>query len=186
VLLTQTGVIPILRPNSAFHRTTLEANAGAARFYGSNHFRWRAGIWENDLYTQRFLHTHVRLSLDLLRTRHRQRVLLDACLATKQRFVIDNTSVLRSERAVYIAAAKAARFEVAGYYFEVELEEALRRNSQRIGRHLIPEKGVVATFRRLERPEFEEGFDRLYTVRIGPGNEWTVTSEDRSNRSTSP
>src|ERR1700694_1243407 len=138
------------------------------------------GSGKTTFYRERFLHTHVRLSLDLLRTRHRQGVLLDACLATQQRFVIDNTSVLRSERAVYITAAKAARFEVVGYYFQAELEALLQRNGQRTGKQLIPPKGVVATFRRLEPPAIEEGFDRLYTVRIGPTNEWMVTSEDRS------
>jgi predicted kinase len=125
-------------------------------------------------YRDRFLHTHVRLSLDLLRTRHRQRVLMDACLATQQRFVIDNTSVLRNERAVYIAAAKAARFTVIGYYFAAELQAALSRNSGRAGKQLIPEKGVVAMHKRLQPPTLDEGFDQLYTVEVGRENEWSV------------
>ncbi len=75
----------------------------------------------------------------------------------------------------YIAAAKAARFEVVGYYFKTELEAALGRNSLRTGKELIPAKGVVATFRRMEPPEFKEGFDRLYTAQIGPTSEWSVT-----------
>jgi predicted kinase len=135
------------------------------------------GSGKTSFYRERFLHTHVRLSLDLLRTRHRQRVLMEACLATQQRFVIDNTNVLRSEREPYVTAAKAARFAVAGYYFEVELEMALHRNSLRVGKELIPAKGVVATFRRMQPPARDEGFDRLYTVRIGPANEWLITED---------
>ena len=140
------------------------------------------GSGKTTFYRDQFLHTHVRLSLDLLRTRHRQRVLLDACLTTQQRFVIDNTSVLRRERAVYIAASKAARFQVVGYYFEAELEAALKRNGQMTGKQLIPTKGIMATFRRLEPPELEEGFDRLYRVRIGSGNEWIVMHEESSTQ----
>jgi predicted kinase len=140
------------------------------------------GSGKTTFYRDRFLHTHVRLSLDLLRTRHRLRLLLDACLTTQQRFVIDNTSVLRSERAVYIAASKAAKFQVVGYYFEAELEAALKRNSQRTGKQLIPAKGVVATFRRLEPPRLEEGFDRLYRVRIGSANDWIVMREEFSTQ----
>lgn len=138
------------------------------------------GSGKTTFYRENFFHTHVRLSLDLLHTRHRQSVLLDACLATQQRFVIDNTNSLRSEREVYIAAAKAAQFQVVAYYFETSLEAALKRNSQRTGKQLIPEKGVVATFRRLEPPRFEEGFDQLFRVRIGPGNEWSIMAEDRT------
>jgi predicted kinase len=132
------------------------------------------GSGKTTFYCNRFLHTHVRLSLDLFRTRHRQCVLMNACLETRQRFVIDNTNVLRSERASYIAAAKAAEFAVTGYYFDAELEAALKRNSQRTGKQLIPAKGVAGTYRRLEVPMLDEGFDRLYTVGISPANEWIV------------
>ena len=81
---------------------------------------------------------------------------------------------------MYIAASKAARFQVVGYYFEAELEAALKRNGQRTGKQLIPTKGIMATFRRLEPPELEEGFDRLYRVRIGSANEWIVKPEESS------
>ena len=132
------------------------------------------GAGKTTFYREHFLHTHVRLSLDLLRTRHRQGALLDACLKTQQKFVIDNTNVLRDERATYIRLAKAARFEVAGYYFEVELSDALSRNMRRTGKQLIPAKGVRSTFRKIERPTIEEGFDRLYTVQVLDIGEWTI------------
>ena len=41
---------------------------------------------------ERFFRTHVRLSLDMLRTRHRERLLFQAYLEAKQSFVIDNTN----------------------------------------------------------------------------------------------
>src|ERR1700730_3921748 len=96
------------------------------------------GSGKTTYYREHFLHSHVRLSLDLLRTRHREHIFLEACLATQQRFVVDNTNVRRSERTVYIAAARAAKFQIVGYYFETELDAALARNSQRLGKQLIP------------------------------------------------
>jgi predicted kinase len=109
-------------------------------------------------------------------------VLLEACLQTRQRFVIDNTNVLRSERAQYIAASKAVGFEVLGYYFETELAAALKRNCLRTGKQLIPAKGVVGTLRRMQPPVLEEGFDRLYTVHIGEANEWKITLLEQSSQ----
>ncbi len=71
---------------------------------------------------QRFFRTHVRINLDMLKTKHRERLLLDACLAGKQSFVIDKVidkvNAAAAERATYIGAAKAARFQVVGYYFQ--------------------------------------------------------------------
>jgi len=70
----------------------------------------------------------------------------------KQPLVVDNTNPTVEDRARYIAAAKAAGFRVAGYYFALRLETALQRNAQWAGRQYIPEKGVRATYRRLQRP----------------------------------
>ncbi len=49
-------------------------------------------------YLERFFRTHIRLNLDMLKTRHRERVMLDACLETGQRFVVDNTTPTAQDR----------------------------------------------------------------------------------------
>ncbi|HYZ87137.1 MAG TPA: ATP-binding protein [Bryobacteraceae bacterium] len=134
------------------------------------------GSGKSTYYREHFFHTHVRVSLDLLRTRHREQIFLHSCLATQQRFVIDNTNTQRSEREVYIAAARAAKFQVVGYYFDVNLETAIDRNNQRTGGQLIPVKGVVGTFRRLEKPALDEGFDLLYTLRPSEVHGWTIVA----------
>jgi predicted kinase len=95
---------------------------------------------KSTFFQQRFFNTHVRINLDMLRTRNRERVLLSACLEAKQPFVIDNTNLTRQARAGYISLAKAAGFSVTGYYFKSALKAALERNSQRSGKALIPEK----------------------------------------------
>ena len=56
------------------------------------------GSGKSSFFKERFFSTHVRISLDLLRTRHREELLLEACLGTEQRFVIDNTNPTTSER----------------------------------------------------------------------------------------
>jgi hypothetical protein len=66
---------------------------------------------------ERFFDTHVRISLDTLKTPHRERLLVEACPAAQQPFVIDNTNTRTVERAVHIATAKSAGFRVAGYDF---------------------------------------------------------------------
>jgi hypothetical protein len=57
---------------------------------------------------------------------------------------------------------------VVGYFFITDLEEARRRNSERSGKALVPEKGLLSRWRRLEPPTLAEGFDALYSVRIDP------------------
>ena len=110
----------------------------------------------------------------MLRTRNRERVLLAACLEAKQPFVIDNTNLTREARAPYIGQAKAAGFGVTGYYFKSALQAALERNRQRSGKSLIPEKGILGAYRKLELPNFDEGFDQLFYVEIAEGGQFIV------------
>ncbi|MEW6252242.1 MAG: AAA family ATPase [Planctomycetota bacterium] len=125
-------------------------------------------------YVERFLRTHVRISLDLVHTRARERALLETCLATRQPCVIDNTNVTRARRAVYIEAARHAAMRVIGYFFDVPLGEALARNRLRPGAERIPEPGIVAAWRRLEPPRHDEGFDVLYRVTLPAGGGFAV------------
>ncbi len=125
---------------------------------------------------ERFFDTHVRISLDLLKTRNRERAMLETCLRTGQRFVIDNTNARAEERAPYIGAAKQAGFRVAGYFLETPLRAALARNRQRVGKARIPVPGVIATHKRLQPPVPAEGFDELYVVTQNERQEFVVTA----------
>ncbi len=129
---------------------------------------------KSTFYKERFFDTHVRINLDMLRTRHREDLLLDACIRARQSFVVDNTNTLARERTKYIALAMQAGYEVTGYYFQSRLHDALRRNQQRAGRALIPEKGVLAKHHAMQRPQYSEGFDRLYFVSINPDGGFQV------------
>lgn len=132
------------------------------------------GSGKTTLYRDRFLDTHVRVSMDLLRTRHREAEFLRLCLETRQPFVVDNTNPTPADRRRYVEPARAAGFTVIGYLVEIDDAEALGRNAERAGRARVPVAGVVGTSRRLQRPTPEEGFEELWHARAGPGGGWRV------------
>ncbi len=105
--------------------------------------------------------------MDLLRTRHREALFLQACLESQMRFVVDNTNPTRAERARYVEPALARGYVVVAYLFETTTEEALARNAARSGRRAIPVSGLLGTRKRLETPGVTEGFAEIYHVRLG-------------------
>jgi predicted kinase len=111
----------------------------------------------------------------MLRTRHRERLLLEACLAGKQPYVVDNTNVARAERAIYIEQAKSRGFRVVGYYLASRLAECMVRNAERGPAREVPVKGLLGTAGRLERPNRDEGFDELYYVAIDETGQFVVS-----------
>ena len=131
---------------------------------------------KSTFYKENFFQTHARINLDMLKTRNREQVWLASCFSTRQRFVVDNTNPTKADRERYLAPAKAAKFEVIGYYFESKIKDAIARNAQRSGKAKIPERGLLACYGKLEKPSFAEGFDKLYLVRIVDNefqiNEW--------------
>ena len=135
---------------------------------------------KSTFFAERFFNTHIRINLDMLRTRHREDLLLAACISAKQPFVIDNTNVSSEQRAKYIALARPAGFRVVGYYFESKIHESLARNAVRPLEQQVPEKGVLGAYGRLIRPALSEGFDALYYVRMerNSGNEHTFIVEE--------
>jgi predicted kinase len=133
------------------------------------------GSGKTTFYRERFSETHVRISLDELRTRERERALVRECLKDGRPFVVDNTNVLASERAIYITAAKAAGFRVTAYHFRVPLRAAIARNHRRAAGEKIPVPALIATLKRLQPPTVDEGFDQIYSVELGAENQFLVT-----------
>lgn len=133
---------------------------------------------KSSFYRERFFNTHIRINLDMLKTRHREKLIFLACLEAKQRFVIDNTNPSLEDRQRYIIPAKEKDFQILGYYFDANLAECKRRNKERSPEQVIPTVGIIATYKKLVKPSFAEGFDVLYSVKIAPKNtfivkEWT-------------
>lgn len=121
---------------------------------------------KTSFFKERFSDTHVRVNMDMLGTRNREKRLIEVCLETGIPFVVDNTNPARSARSPYISMAKAKGFGVIGYYFSSRVADALLRNGQRQGDARIPDAGVLGTAARLELPSLEEGFDELFYVTL--------------------
>ncbi|MFZ2656625.1 MAG: AAA family ATPase [Victivallales bacterium] len=121
---------------------------------------------KSTFFQKRFADTHVRVNLDMLKTRPREEKLVNACIAMKQKFVVDNTNPTFFDRDRYISKAKPAGFRIIGYYFESKIEDALMRNSKRTREKPIPGSALKGTHARLELPSCKEGFDKIHYVRI--------------------
>ncbi len=129
---------------------------------------------KSTFYRERFGDSHIRLNLDMLKTRHRENILLNACLKAKQPFVVDNTNPSVEDRKKYIQSARSNRFKIIGYYFQSKLRDSILRNKARNGNALVPERAIGGTSSRLQLPSRDEGFDELYYVAIAGDNSFSV------------
>jgi predicted kinase len=119
---------------------------------------------KSTFYLKQFFSSHVHISLDKLKTRHREEVFVKASLQTKIGFVVDNTNPTKTDRARYIVPAKESGFRIVGYYFQSKLDDAIKRNQGREA--VVPDIGIRATHAKLELPSFDEGFNELWYVQI--------------------
>lgn len=119
------------------------------------------GAGKTTLYHERFAATHAHISLDVQTARDRERKLLEHCIAQGRSFVVDNTNLLRRDRALYIAPAKAAGYRVIGYFFTPIVRVCIGRNNHRKDKKPIAVPAILAAMKRLEPPQLDEGFDEL-------------------------
>jgi predicted kinase len=134
---------------------------------------------KSTFYRQNFFTTHMRINLDMLRTRKREDIFIEACLKARQPFVIDNTNTTEGERKKYVDIAKQAGIPVIGYYFETTLQDAIKRNQGRTGKGRIPTAAIAAANKRLVAPTYEEGFDMLYIVKVADNGAFLVDMQGR-------
>ncbi len=124
------------------------------------------GAGKSTFYKRHFVDSHIRLNGDMLKTKHRQQLLLNACLESKTPTVIDKININQQSRKPLIEQAKKHKFEIIAYYFDVALTDALNRNNQRTGKAKIPEIAIKGTYKQLEKPNFAEDFDKIYYVSV--------------------
>lgn len=103
------------------------------------------GAGKSTFYKEHFFKTHVRISLNLLKTRQCENMLLHTCFVMQQPFVIDNTNATKMERHKYIEKAKTYKFILKGYYFNTNVADALARNKNKTGKENIPVAGIITT-----------------------------------------
>ncbi|MDP4178907.1 MAG: ATP-binding protein [Bacillota bacterium] len=129
---------------------------------------------KSTFYKQKFFKTHMHINLDMLKTRNREDIFIDACIKANQSFVIDNTNPSVEERKKYITISKKSGFDVIGYYFQSNINDAITRNETRTGKEFVPVKGIACTYNKLVVPNYSEGFDKLYYVSIDNDNNFLV------------
>lgn len=134
---------------------------------------------KSTFYKEHFFRTHIRINLDMLKTRGKERTLIDACMKAKQSFVVDNTNPTVEDRKSYIEAARGAGAKVVGYYFRSDIVECIERNNARISKERVPIIALRRTHLKLQPPTYDEGFDELYHVKICGANEFAVEEWDR-------
>jgi predicted kinase len=136
------------------------------------------GSGKSTFYTDRLADSHVRINLDMLRSRRREQILLRACIEAKQPFVVDNTNPTIKSRRRYIVPARIAGFSLVSFYFHILLGDAIARNRARPPREQLRPGAIVGTYRRLQPPSKQEGYARIYLVGSDDGSGFTVTEID--------
>ncbi|HSU57157.1 MAG TPA: AAA family ATPase [Candidatus Dormibacteraeota bacterium] len=128
------------------------------------------GSGKTTYFADHFVGTHEYISRDVLGTAAREAALVHECIRNGRSFVVDNTNVTRAARAPFIRAAKAAGFQVHGYFFEIPTRTAIGRNNYRKDKKPIPVPAILRTWKLLEAPSLEEGFDRVQTIVFQPNS----------------
>jgi predicted kinase len=75
---------------------------------------------------------------------------------------IDATALTRWERRCWVRFAELHECQVEVLFFDVGVEECLRRNRGR--ERVVPEEVLRKMAGRMERPEVGEGFERVVVV----------------------
>jgi predicted kinase len=130
------------------------------------------GSGKSTFYEEHFKGTYIRVNLDTLKTRTKERNLIIKSLLSRSNIVIDNTNPTVIDRKRYISLARNFGYNIYGYYFMADLERSLKRNESRD--RVVPKVGVFSTLKKLERPSLSEGFDELFFVRVDTDNKFIV------------
>jgi predicted kinase len=109
-----------------------------------------------------YFNTHLRISNDLLKTKNREKKLIEFSIETQMNVVIDNTNATKEKRKFFIDCYRPTATSIVGIYFKTDIKRALLWNQQRLGKERIPNAGILSAYNRLEIPSYEEGFDKLY------------------------
>ena len=144
---------------------------------------------KSTFYRTHFASTHELISKDLLRrskakNKEQQQVeRVEAALRENRSVVVDNTNPTPQDRQSLVALGHQYGAEVTAYYFEPDTKSSRQRNQQRTGKERIPDAAIYITASKLILPDYSEGFDRLYAVRIPP-ERMQDTSSDSTPRFT--
>jgi predicted kinase len=129
---------------------------------------------KSTFYRTHFAATHDHVSKDLLREsknknkNQQQAEVIERAFQEQRSVVIDNTNVTLHDRLALIDLGRRYGATIIGYYFQPDVPNSRKRNLQRTGKAQVPDKAIFITAHKLKPPSYEEGFDRLFSVRIPP------------------
>lgn len=89
----------------------------------------------------------------------RQRLAIGAKLTC-----IDATNIVPKHRKPWIRIARKFGATAEAVYFDIPLEECLKRNASRL--RVVPEEVIQQMAAKLSPPRVEEGFARIRTIRV--------------------
>ena len=145
---------------------------------------------KSSFFHRHFSATYTHISKDLLRNNgrraRRQQQLIEEALQARLSVVVDNTNVRLEDRAELIHSGRLFSASVIGYYFESQVSRCLERNRQRTGKARVPDVAIFATLKKLVRPSYQEGFDRLFYVRIADDGAFEVSDWIEEETKTPP
>ncbi len=124
-----------------------------------------------------FANSHSILSLDNLKTRYQEKQRINQAITLNENIVIDNTNVSISEREQYILLARKHNYKVKCYFFIPNVEESLIRNKNP-DRTEVPQVAIFDKLKKLQRPQFVEGFDEIHQVEA-INNKFNITIWER-------
>ncbi len=119
------------------------------------------------------------ISLDILKTRNNEDRQLYDVLNSQQNVVIDNTNITINARKRYIDLAKEHHYNIVGVYFQSMVDKSFKRNEFRENK--VSKRAILSKAKQLEQPNYDEGFDELYYVKIENDNflisKWNENNE---------
>ena len=129
---------------------------------------------KSTFYRTYFSATHAHISMDMLQhnknPRKRQLVLIEDALQAQQPVIVDNTNPTVTDRLPIITLGHLYGATIVGYYFDATVRQCIERYRQREGKAKVPDVAIYTTAKKMVRPAYAEGFDRLYEVIIAvPG-----------------
>lgn len=113
-------------------------------------------------YNDKFSDTHLRINLDTLGRRSREKAIFETAIKNKIKICIDNTNVTIKNRKKYIPLLKENNYKIIAIYFLPNLEQAIKWNKQR--KRTIPECAIKKYNIDIVAPSKNEGFDEIFIV----------------------
>jgi len=132
------------------------------------------GSGKSEFYFRHLADSFERINLDTLKTRNREKNLLNSLIAEGRSFAVDNTNPTASDRLRYIPPAKESGYYIIGMYFPPDKDFAFKHNALREGKARVPDIAIHATAAKFEVPQPAEGFDEIWRVE-NDGVDFAVT-----------